>query len=81
MKKLTPEEAAALPKKPRGNLSPVYLMIIDLQKGDNLHVTQEDWGRKYPISNLIRRISKKKSRQFSLTHLADNKGWIITCIN
>ena len=78
MKKLTPEEVAALPKKYKGNLSPVYIATLNLTIGENLQVSPEDWGRKYPISRMLRKLQKKHSRQYTLTHLAQNQGWVIS---
>lgn len=78
MQKLSNEQAAGLPKKYRGNLSPVYRHIIDLKPGENLHVTKGDWSRKYPISKVIRRIQQKHNRAFTLSHLANDLGWLVT---
>lgn len=80
MQKLTKEQAAQLTKSPRGYLSPVYINILNLQVEEILHITSEDWGRKYPISRAIHGISKKHTRQYSLTHLANNQGYLISRI-
>ncbi len=80
MQKLSAEEASQMPKKYRGNLSPAYIAILNLQPSENLHLAKEEWTPKYPISRVIRKIGRKFNRQYTLTHLAEGKGYLISRI-
>jgi hypothetical protein len=75
MKKLTPEEAKELIKKP------VVDDCFDLGCGESLHVERTDWEYKSNPNTILLNYKQSKGMTFKVIGLAKKKGWVIKRIS
>jgi uncharacterized protein (DUF2249 family) len=77
MKKFTPEEAKNLKPMPAGRYSLVYSMIVQLQPGEALLITPQDWVTKTTPYKTIRKVMKNTGYKLEYGRMPDGSGWIV----
>ena len=78
IKKLTPEELAALRRKKLGKKHPVRTAIEQLEKGEAIQISREDFGWKNLTPKIFcNQLSKKTTKRFEVSALLDNSGWVV----
>lgn len=72
MKKLTPEEAKELTKKP------IVDDCLELGCGESLHIERSDWEYRSSPSMILNNYKQKTGMSFKVIPLLKKKGWVIT---
>ena len=77
MKHLTREEAAQLETRPNGRLSWARGFLFGMKVGDIVLVERKDWKQNRVPSTVIKRMTGKEGREWTVKTLLDGSGWII----
>lgn len=77
MKEISLEEYNEAPITGRGGRSPVYRALLNLEVGKGIELTENEWVKSYPPTQIARRIGKKYGRTFKGGRHAKTKGWWI----
>lgn len=77
-RKLTTEEVAKLRLLPFGKKHPIRIMISELQAGEYLQVSREDfrWKRQSP-SRFCHELARSTGRKFAVFKLHPFTGWVV----
>jgi hypothetical protein len=76
MKKLNAEEGAGINPLRKGRHTLVYSELIQLQKGEILIITPQDWITKTPPYATIRRAAKNMGFTFDYGRTPDGRNWM-----
>lgn len=77
MKKYTAEEAKNLKPLPKGRYTLIYSMIVQLQAGEALLITPQDWVTKNTPYETIRRVMKNTGLKLEYGRMPDGSGWLV----
>lgn len=78
IKKLTPEERAALQTKKLGKAHPVKTAIINMKAGEALQISRTAFSWKNVTPRIFcTAISKKTKKRFEVSALLNNSGWVV----
>ncbi len=77
MRILNKEEADAITPVSNGRETLVSSTIKQLQVGQGLIITRQDWKAKYPPTTIVNSISKKTGRKFEKGRMPDGSGWFV----
>ena len=78
-KLISDQEANQLGMRPFGKKHFVAALIEQLQPGERLHITRQDFTwRKHTPSIFVRRIMQSSSKKFTIAVTNDRSGWIVT---
>ncbi len=77
MKRITKEEAAALPKRPNKRLSWFRGVLFGMKKGEIILMEPKDWRQKRAPITVIKRMTGKEGREWKCETVLDNRGWVI----
>ena len=75
MRKLTPEELSDFSGEWDGRASPFYIAIINLQKGEGVGISKEEWNMYRTPSRICRYIEKKFPVKYTCIKHRDKSGW------
>jgi hypothetical protein len=78
IKKLSPEERAALPTKKLGKMHPARIAINNMEAGEALQISRSVFTWKNVTPRLFcNQISKKTKKRFEVSALLNNSGWVV----
>jgi hypothetical protein len=77
MKRITKEEAAALPKRPNNRLSWFRGVLFGMKVGEIIMLEPQDWKQKRAPITVIKRMTGKQGREWKCETLLYGKGWVI----
>lgn len=77
MKRITKEEAAAMPKRPNKRMSWLRGVLFGMNVGEIILVEPHDWKQKRAPITAIKRITGKEGREWKCETLLNDKGWVI----
>jgi hypothetical protein len=81
MKRITKEEAAALPKRPNNRLSWFRGVLFGMSIGEIILLEPQDWKQKRAPSTVIKRMTAKQDREWKCETVLQNRGWVIERTN
>ncbi len=77
MRKLSPEEAAAIMPIESSRETRVTAAVKQLQVGEGLIIDPSDWKSKTPPYRAIASVGLKYKREFQRGRMPDGKGWFV----
>ena len=77
MKRITKEEAAAMPKRPNKRLSWFRGVLFGMTQGEIILLEPQDWKQKRAPITAIKRMTGKLGREWKCETLLYDKGWVI----
>ena len=78
MRKLTEDEAAAIPSRPRGRYSKARMIMMSMKVGDIILLEPSEWPqRRNGPHHMIRRIRMQGKLDWTCEQAMDGSGWII----
>lgn len=77
MKRLTREEADALPKRPDKRMSWLRGVVFGMQRGEIVLIEPKDWKQKRAPITVIKRMTGKNGREWKCETVLNNGGWVI----
>jgi hypothetical protein len=77
MKRITKEEAAALPKRPNNRLSWFRGVLFGMSIGEIILLEPKDWKQKRAPITVIKQMTAKQGREWKCETVLQNKGWVI----
>jgi len=77
MKRITKEEAAAMPKRPNKRLSWLRGILFGMTLGEIILLEPQDWKQKRAPITAIKRMTGKLGREWKCETLLYDKGWVI----
>ena len=78
MRKLSKEEADAMPILKKGRRTRLNIFLSQLKAGEILEVKKTDWAGKRAPYQLINRFGKRHGWKLFARMLPDETGWLIT---
>ncbi len=78
MKKLTREEADAIPVFPHGKKTWLRATLLNMQPGEIILIERKEWTWKnQPLSTYCRRLEKLSNVKFDCKEAVDGSGWVV----
>lgn len=77
MRKLTPQEVAAITPLNSGRETTLSGAIKQLQTGEGLIIEKHEWKAQYHIGRMVKRAGQTTGRTFSCKRTPDGKGWLV----
>ncbi len=81
MRILPPEEASAITPISNGRETIVTAAVKQLQVGEGLIITRDDWKSKRPPYDAVEKVGRKYGRTFERGRMPDGSGWIVKRIS